>query len=235
MMHVHAGTDTYGRVKAVAGTAIVTKFAMFQSLPVFPLRSYYFISHGPTERSGVPFFASSESTSIVGLPLASIDVASVLMAYLRAFFATLVVVGSIPAIMAAVTWLGGQHMADGMKMLGVISSCVLGTGIVGGLLTYAIPLASRRDRDIREYCAEILGVSADPACVTREAKVWISAFLEEHTSEEHLMETEYSRTEKILELIQTRMEIPGSDNAQALEDRTDDLLERLKADDPIAG
>lgn len=38
MVHVVAGTDTYGRVKCVLGTPIVTKFAMFQLLPLYPAR-----------------------------------------------------------------------------------------------------------------------------------------------------------------------------------------------------
>lgn len=31
MVHVSAGTDTYGRVKTVSGTPIVTKFAVLQT------------------------------------------------------------------------------------------------------------------------------------------------------------------------------------------------------------
>ena len=229
MYHIQTGTDTYGRVKAVAGTAIVTKFFMFQSLPVFPLRSYYFIRHGETTRSGVPFFASEETTSIVGLPLASIDVASALMAYVRAGFATMTVVGSI-AMVPGIIYLTGEHLDDFAMTAtkGLLAS--LTTGIVGGLLTYAIPLISHRERDIRAYCAELLGVSADPARVTPEAQKMIGDYIDDP----QLM-TDHPRTRQIRQLIATRLELANSENARAFEDRTDNLLERLRADEQAGG
>ena len=227
MIHIKAGTDTYGRVKAVAGTAIVTKFAMLQFLPVFPLRSYYFIGKGPTTKSGVPFIASTQETSIVGLPLASIDVASVLMAYLRAVSATLALVGFL-ALVPGIMYLTGEHLDNLAMMLtkGLLAS--FGTSIVGGLLTYVIPLTSRRDREIRGLCAEILGVSADPARVTLEAQSLIRGAI----NDPRLM-TDDPRTRKIRQLIATRLELASPEDALTLEDRTDDLLEQLRTEDQI--
>jgi hypothetical protein len=43
MTTVVAGTDTYGRVKAVRGVPIVTRFATLQMLPLYPLQSFYFL------------------------------------------------------------------------------------------------------------------------------------------------------------------------------------------------
>ncbi len=41
MTSVTVGSDVYGAVRKVGTTPIVTKFAMFQFLPVFPIESYY--------------------------------------------------------------------------------------------------------------------------------------------------------------------------------------------------
>jgi hypothetical protein len=46
MIHVTVGSDTYGRVKTVGTTPIVTRVGMISSLPVFPLESFYFVRVG---------------------------------------------------------------------------------------------------------------------------------------------------------------------------------------------
>ena len=111
MVHISAGTDTYGRVKAVAGTPIVTKFAMLQLLPLYPLQSFYFTGTGPIETTGVPFLASTTSVAIKGIPLATLDVTSVVMAYARGVFGGLAIVGFmviVPGIMS----LTGENLDD---------------------------------------------------------------------------------------------------------------------------
>lgn len=40
-MHFHWGADSYGRVKVVGRTAIVTRFFAVDSLPIYPLQSFY--------------------------------------------------------------------------------------------------------------------------------------------------------------------------------------------------
>ncbi len=228
MIHVHAGTDTFGRVKAVAGTAIVTKFAMFQFLPVFPLKSYYFIGKGPTTKYGIPFFASTHEASIVGLPLASLDVASVVMAYLRAVAGAMVIIGFM-VMVPGMMYLTGEPIDDlGMMMIkGLLGS--LGIGSVIGWLSYAIPLTSHRDRDIRAF------LRGDPGRLGRSGAVALEArsSIEEAIHDLGLMGDD-ARTRKIRQLIATRWELAASENAPALEDRTDDLLEQLRAEDRIA-
>ena len=55
MMSVVVGTDTYGQVKAVDKTAVVTMFSMVQMLPVRPIKSYYVWGPTTSETTGVPF------------------------------------------------------------------------------------------------------------------------------------------------------------------------------------
>src|SRR5258708_3908249 len=93
MTGIHAGTDTYGKVKKVGPTTVVTRFAMLSAFPIWPLESYFYAGRGESRFQGVPFFAGVHTTEIRGLPLARIDWFSVLMAYLRGLLGTMVVVG----------------------------------------------------------------------------------------------------------------------------------------------
>src|SRR4051794_39809742 len=81
-MLVTFGSDTYGRVKTVDSTPIVTKFGMVSAFPVFPLESFYFIRSGESTSEGIPFLAQVHSTGIKAIPLARVDKLSVLMAYI---------------------------------------------------------------------------------------------------------------------------------------------------------
>lgn len=222
MVHVSAGTDTYGRVKNVAGTPIVTKFAMLQFLPLYPLQSYYYTGAGPTKTTGVPFLASTQSTAIHGVPLATLDTASVLMAYARGIFATLAIVGFI-VIVPGIMYLTGERLDP----LAIIAMQVLMTsfivGVVGGLLTYAIPLTPRREREIRQHCAELLNVGADPACVPPE----LSAAFAEYVTRTY-RKAEDPRTRFLGELVLTRDIIAQGHDATRLEIKTDELLDQLR-------
>lgn len=178
MATIHAGTDTYGRVKSVAGTPIVTKFAMLQFFPLYPLQSFYYRGAGPSQSAGIPFFAYTRSVAINGIPLASVDATSVMIAYARGVFAALAVVGFI-VILPGILVLTGERL-DPFAMVATVGLLMLlVTGIVGGLLTYLIPLTPPRERRIREYCAELLGVSADPARVPPEMSGLLVSFVNE--------------------------------------------------------
>jgi hypothetical protein len=164
MIHVSAGTDTYGRVKTVAGTPIVTKFAMLQFLPLYPLQSYYFIGTGPTETTGVPFLASMKTVAVSGIPLATVDTTSVAIAYARGVFGALAIVGFM-VIIPGIMYLSGERL-DNFAMMATRALLIsLIVGAVGGLLTYALLLTPRREREIRQHCGELLGVAVDPARV----------------------------------------------------------------------
>jgi hypothetical protein len=221
-MAISAGTDTYGRVKAVCGTPIVTKFAMLQFLPVFPLQSFYFLGAGATETTGIPLLASSQSAVIYGIPLASVDTTSVFMAYARGVFGALAVCGFI-VIVPGIMYLTGENLDDFaiLATRGLLIALIV--GIVGGLLTYAIPVTPRREREIRQYCAEVLGVSADPARVQADWGVMIEEFVNQSSWPQG-----DPRIQLLRELVFTRAKIAKAIDPVRMELKTDELLEELR-------
>jgi hypothetical protein len=96
-------------------------------------------------------------------------------------------------------------------------------GIVGGLLTYCLPLTSRRERDIRRYSAELLGIAADPARVTPEISATVAKYLEDKPNFQ-----ENSRTSLIRELIAARTKIARATDVEDMERKTDQLLNELR-------
>jgi hypothetical protein len=225
-MHVHVGLDTYGKVKSVGGTSIVTKFFMVNGVPVYPLESFYFSAAEGQALDERPFLGLR--LPVTGIPLARVDRASVLIAYLRGLCGVLVVVGFIGSIFMIVPLLmGPQGMAvDPVKTLqGML--CVLGVGIVVGALTYAIPLASRRERLIRRHCGELLGFCADPA--RTHADLAAQMFQEQLSgaSSADMSEAALSRLNCLLQLIKARCRIAGGQHVREMEQTTDELLARL--------
>ena len=72
MVHLHVGADTYGRVKTVGRTSIVTRFWGVQMFPCYPMASYYVSAHSTDHEDGVP---------LVAIPCARLDWTSVTMSY----------------------------------------------------------------------------------------------------------------------------------------------------------
>jgi hypothetical protein len=222
-----AGTDTYGRVKTVSGTPIVTKFRMLQGLPLYPLQSFYFVGTGPAETTRMPFLVSETYVAIKGIPLATVDRTSVVMAYARGVLGVLAILGFM-VIIPGIMHLMGERLDDlAMIATGALLICFF-TGTVGGLITYALPLTPRREREIRQYCAELLGVSADPARVERETSASLTKYVDEH-----YRLADNPRTHLIRQLIATRAMIAQSTDSDRMEAKTDELLERLKHADRI--
>lgn len=222
-MHVHVGTDTYGGVKKVGDTAIVTKFEMLQFLPIFPLQSYYVAGASHRRKSGIPSIVGLQSVEVVGLPLACVDRVSLAMAYLRGLFAACAVIGFM-SIVPLIMHLTGERLDRFALTLtrGLVASFAV--GLVGGAGTYAIPLTPRRESRIRTHCGEALGVSADPARLTwamvREIEKLVA-----HSPPSESPDDE--RTKLIQELVLCRAKIARNDDAPAMERRTDELIERL--------
>lgn len=218
-----AGTDTYGRVKSVCGTPIVTKFAMLQMLPIYPLQSFYLSRSGATEIVGIPFVASARSTSIIGIPLASVDITSVLLAYVRGLAGALVLLGFIALLIPGFIYLTGDHIPGlPANLLRWVFALFL-AGVLGGLLTYAVPLTTRREKDIRRYCGEVLGIAVDPARVISEA----SERLAEHVGAT-APSGDPSRAASIRGLIIARANIARGIDRVPMEERTDELLDQLR-------
>jgi hypothetical protein len=144
------------------------------------------------------------------------------MAYVRGVFAALALVGFL-AIVPGIMYLTGEHLNEPamIAMKGLLIS--LGTGTLVGLLTYLIPLTPRRERDIRRYCAELLGVSADPARVSSDTSALIADWLKEPLQSE-----DTTRTQTIRELISTRLKLSQSKDKNIFEKQTDDLIEQLR-------
>lgn len=227
-MSVIFGTDTYGKVKTVSGTPIVTVFAMLNGLPLRPLQSYYFVGLGEGQRFQVPFVGGMSQASVVGVPLAKIDGSSVTMAYARGVFGLRAVIGSIVVVPFLSNW-RGEPLDDvgGIFVLAFLSSFTV--GIVGGALTYCLPLTSRRERDIRLACGEFLGVYVDPA---RAVLQYAADALRTATTMASAMQPTKMDAEKryacVAELVVVRAKIALGEDRAPLEARTDELLQTWK-------
>jgi hypothetical protein len=224
---MHVGVDTYGKVKSVGGTPIVTKFFMVSAFPVYPLESFYSSRVHKEAIDGVPFLG--HTLYITGIPLARIDRASVLIAYLRGVCGALMVVGFLGSIFMAIPLLMGPQgmVVDPVKTLyGALSTLAL--GIVCGALTYFIPLTSQRERSIRSYCGELLGFCADPARIRPDlaAEMWQEQL--HGASPADMTEASLSRLNYLLQLIEARCQIAHGQKVRELEQNTDELLERLQ-------
>ena len=226
-MAIIAGTDTYGRVKTVGGIPIVTKFAMLHFLPLFPRRSFYYFGEGQTKFSGVPFVASMTSTAIKGIPLTRVDRMSVVMAYVRGVFGTLAVIGCF-SIFPLVSYLaGGPPLDDVAVMFTYVLIACLVIGMVGGLLTYAVPLTSKRELSIRKRCGELLGVCVDPARVPPEIAIELEKYGQRRASRSN-DEQISPRIDCIRKLIAVRSRVVRKhQEADRWERKTDELLDEL--------
>jgi len=221
-MFFTAGTETYGRVKAVDGTPVVTKFAMLQLLPLWPLESFYRTGKGKSTSTGIPFFASSRTETIRGIPLARIDKTSALIAYIRAICAPFAIVGVVLLVTVLVSSVG--RPLEGLAF--VILICMAGAAI--GLLTYTLPLMRHREREIRRYCGQLLGSSIDPARVRREIALQIIDYL----GRTHGPDAD-KRTRLLCRLIETRATICQTIDTHNLELTTDELLGQLAHADGV--
>ena len=154
-MHLVVGTDVYGRVKSVAGTSVVTKFAMLEMIPYRAIASYYVWRETTTETKGIPFVFTTHSAQIHGLPLEQVDRISVVLTYVRVLCAGLMLLGSLGAITGLVTyWNGIVPMTESQRELtfGSVAYLILGCGV--GLFSYVCPTTGRRERRIRLLCQE---------------------------------------------------------------------------------
>jgi hypothetical protein len=196
---------------------------MFQFLPMYPLQSFYFRGTGRTEAEGIPLVAMTRFKTIVGIPLASVDKTSVLVAYARGLFAAAALLGFVILMIPAFMYLTGDRIPSDLTTFLRAVLVIFAVGIVGGLLSYCIPLTSRRERDIRRYCAKLLGVAADPARVTPEASATFAKHVEVHPATR-----ENSRMSSIRELIMARTKIASDTDVADMEKKTDQLLNELR-------
>jgi hypothetical protein len=231
MIHVIVGSDTYGRVRAVGKTAIVTSFLMIQVLPVVPLKSYYAWRPSTSESSGIPFLAHVKKAKVHGVPLARIDLISVLFAYMRAVLGALLLFGFIGSFAGLVISANVKPIDDvALTMIRFAEGCLI-IGVVGGILTYLVPTTSRRERAIRVYCGEMLGACIDPRRLIPEAAAVIRESLPQFDNADRAGMT---RSEYVCKLILARCNV-AADARRECEATTDQLLDQLRHFDRAAG
>ncbi|HEY3964726.1 MAG TPA: hypothetical protein VGM05_09270 [Planctomycetaceae bacterium] len=233
MVAVHAGSDTYGNVKKIGDTPIVTKFAMVSAFPLYPLESFYFAGEGNPK--GIPFIFTSKA--IYGLPLARLDSLSVIMAYARGIFGALTVMGFFYFIFLYIEWVAiNGRPPDGvaLAMRYVLLVC-LSIGVSGGLLTYLVPFRmTDRERQIRLACGEILGICADPAFIREDAALSVAKVVSDLSWADQVDDgpakgiSGNPRPSLIRRLVITRAKIALGEESESLESQTDDLLHRIQ-------
>jgi hypothetical protein len=229
MVTVVVGSDTYGSVKKVGPTPVVTRFEMFSGVPLIPEESYYFVGFGETTWEGIPLLFHRRTTEVHGIPLALLDGPSVLMAYFRGLCGAMVVVGFL-AIVPGIMALTGEHLDDlALKgTTGLVACLVL--GVVAGLASYMLPFpVLRREKAIRSLCGTVLGICADPAKIRKDYAELLRSTLDETLSSEAPQPAMTSRPdEDVYRLVEARNEIALGGSRERLENLTDDLLERIR-------
>ena len=231
-MHVVVGTDAYGRVKGVHKTAIVTVFSMVQSLPVAPIKSYYAWGSATSETIGVPFLATVRNVQLRGLPLARVDRTSVAFSYVRAALAALILIGFIGTFSGFIFSLNGKPMDDFARTATRLAEACLATGVAGGVLTFLVPTVGRRERLIRSFCGELLGVCIDPGRVASDVAAAIGETLPQFDIQDR-SGAKRPRLEIVRNLVLTRCDV-ATDDGRDCEARTDELLDQLRHLDRVA-
>jgi hypothetical protein len=233
LIHVRTGSDTYGKVKKVGRTPIVTKFQMLQSIPIWPLQSYYFRGRGPVKREGIPFFFETLSSEIKGLPLERLDRFSVSIAYIRGICGVLFVLGFV-SIVPLISYLRGERFDDFAVVFTRLLVTFFLVGLIGGSLTYLIgSRIDERERNIRLFCGEILGICADPARIRTDVAARIERAIGQRIADDASGQSSnvariVKRNDLLNELVQIRAQIAIRQPEVSLERRTDELLEHIR-------
>ena len=95
-------------------------------------------------------------------------------------------------------------------------------------MTYAIPLTSRRERVIRQACAEVFGIAIDPARLASEVQDEIAELIEASG----LIEGP-TRLRRVVELVLIRLDRAAARDAAPWEVATDEWLERERLATPM--
>ena len=240
MTIVHVGTDVYGAVRFVNRTPIVTKFAMLQFLPVYPLESYYLGRLGKPTGAYLPFVGGVTERAIVGIPCNRLNCLSVAVGYVRSIGAALTVLGTMGVFMFVIGALSdGRFRFDGEWKIGaLVVGSILASGLLLALPTYLFTaIMPARDRRIRRACARVLGIAADPANVKLEIANEIAAQADEFIKAEGIPELDvilhrpkcYCLQELDIWLVRTRSQVQTCDNSEIYENLTDQILYALDA------
>jgi hypothetical protein len=230
------GTHHYGSIAQVEGTSIVTRFAMFWYLPLFPIESVFFRGYGQATHAGIPLLAPIVRREVHGIRCERMNLLSVAVAYLRAV-GGLVSISCGIGLLTNVITSSSRPDDDGTYTAAVaVAFCI---GLTIWLPTYLLLTTRPRSRTIRSVCARALnGIAADPAKVEWESAMDIVKMIDAalrnrgypsaDEAAEHLPEDD-----KVLGmlLVWTRAKIQVSrDRRQrkVLENDTDRLLQAME-------
>jgi hypothetical protein len=238
MIHVAIGTDTYGAVRRLGRTSVVTKFFMLQALPIYPLESYYLVRLGRTFASGVPLLACETQRKIIGIRCRKINRLSVIVAYARALAAVMVIFPSIVFFMAVIMRLcdANFHPDEFVQLIEWIAGVVLVLGLALALPTYYLTFhVPQREAGIRRACARVLGVAADPAHVHPDIVPEIGKQVDELLAQRGITDLDgilqrphsFSRDVLDLALARTRARLGLGDAPEKHEFGTDSLLRAI--------
>lgn len=232
-MLVSVGTDTYGRVKRVGNTAIVTKFFAVGGFPLGSVTSYYVVGKRKFPADKPPLADIRQLGPIEAIPLRRVDAASERMALIRACLGVLIAVGALfgglPLLIRLVSIMPARPM-DEYQTLMVTGGAVTLVGCLGGLLSYARGSAPPREATIRRRCGELLGICIDPAAVTEDSARWIYDFVTHDGAPDA-----DTRLNLLRELVTIRCLLARRRPQTTEEAATDKLLERLDQLDADAG
>ncbi len=235
-MWVTAGTDVYGAVRRVDRTPIVTKFAMLQLLPIWPIESYYLSRTGKKSGLMIPLLGGHTKTPIVGLRLARVDKLSVLMSYVRALAAALALFGSTGVMFGLIFALTGGHADEFARIAFAVCLGCLALGVMIALPTYYFTwITPIRDQQIRRACRQWLGLAADMAQVDAATAHLLSPTIRQFLSQRGIDDTvtNFQRLASVppdvlaLQLLWMRTQLALGGDRQTLETASDELINAL--------
>ncbi|MBN2577432.1 MAG: hypothetical protein JXB10_00380 [Pirellulales bacterium] len=235
-MGVVYGSDVYGAVRKVDGTPIVTKFAMLQMLPLYPLESYYLYQLGPEKGTLIPFAGGISHQDIIGIPFARVNKLSVFAAYIRGICGGMILIGSMLLMGYIVGAMCPGNVAETGNTLAMIAGVILGVGLLLAIPTYIITFSTpSRERRIRSVCGRVLGIAADPAQIRKDEAVSIVAAIDALFIEKDIPRANIilGRTENLdpevldLLLVRTRAQIQSEGQEEPHESNTNRLLDAL--------
>lgn len=224
-MFFTVGSDVYGRVKEVGGTPVITRFVMVQHVPVFPLRSFYYLGESKAWRQRIPFVVTFSKTQIRAIPLERIDWLSVAITYLRGVCAILMIPMVAVAVMVLATSLtkAGPPL-DETRMLFLKVVTVVGVAAIAiGAVSYYLPLLTAREERIRTHCGALLGMCIDPAQITADQARRLEEEVE--TMKGAALDERYLKLTR--HLVIARARIAQDRDVDQMEARTDQILERM--------
>jgi hypothetical protein len=211
---------------------------MLQMLPIYPLESYYLSRLGRRSSRGVPLNASETQRAIQGIPCRKIYPLSVIVAYVRAVGAVMVVFPSVFFFFLVVMRLSGANdrLDTFAQIVLMIAEIVFVMGLMLSLPTYALTFrVPERERRIRQVCERVLGVAADPASVredvVKEIDKAVAASLAKAgiTDLEQTVRRPHGNSRNVLDmaLVRTRAKCILGGSPETCESDTDLLLQAI--------